>query len=225
MDVSLEKMKKSKNSEVDDDVVLEEINNLSVDTKIDKTKLFIVEHKGAIVSCIIIFMIIFNNTSTIENVWKWIKLQGSSLVESGPTLKSDPIGVFSRSFIANTMGMTDIDKSNLIPISFNTITRYKNDPVLFKTEFIVSPDAKKLTSCTLEITGFLDSSNGGIEGGNYLTMMTCKGYSKQVLKGYKLLAFAPEVNALLAPPNYYLFKVDANDKEEQLEAGDDNVEK
>ena len=151
--------------------------------------------------------VIFNNAE-VQNIWKWIKLQASEAITSGPTLASDAIGVFSKSFIDNTQKMGDLPKDKLIPLTFESITRFKSSPVRFKAEFSAIGKQHKMAGCSFVVEGTLDDIVGGVNADNYLTVASCKGRSPVLLEGYELVAFPPKINTLLAPVEYSLLELE-----------------
>lgn len=186
------------------DQVLNQLDQLKEDTKLVSFKKKLREHKIVLIAGAVLLGGAALNADKVEDIWRWIKLQAAETIASGPTLSSDPIGVFSRSFIGYSESMGGIDQNLLIPLNFTSITRFKEDAVRFKSEFKVQESARLLAGCDLVVEGILDGADGGVSDGNYLAVVTCKGRRSKMLEGFKLVAFPPLVNTLLAPPNYYL---------------------
>ena len=158
---------------------------------------------GALLGCFFIF-----KSDEISNFWKWIKVQSTEMYSSKPTLMSDPIGVFSQAFIGYTNELDPIDKSKLINLKFESITRFRLSVDRFNAEFSSTAKNKYFPGCQIIIEGILDNANGGISEGNYITITDCKGKGKARLNGFKLVAFPPDINVMLAPSNYALLKIE-----------------
>ncbi|MDW2322709.1 hypothetical protein R7127_20790 [Vibrio sp. 1159] len=190
----------------DNDQLLNEIKNAVPITKREQTVKNLKEHKVALGAALIISAGVALNTSSVENVWKWIKLQAQETMATGQLLSENPIGVFRSTFIGYTGDIKDYDQSKLIALKFDSITLYKNDAVRFKSEFIIQQSDYQFNDCPLMVEGILDGADGGISEGNYLTVLACDGQPSRLLDNYRLVAFPPEKNALLAPANYYLYE-------------------
>lgn len=186
------------------DQVLNRLNELKGETKTVSLRRRLREHKVVLIASAVLLGGGALNADKAEDIWRWIKLQAQEAIATGPTLSTDPIGVFSRSFIGYSESMEAIDQDKLIPLDFTSITRFKEDAVRFKSEFKVQESAYLLAGCDLVVEGLLDGVEGGVSDGNYLAVVSCKGRSSKMLEGFKLVAFPPQVNALLAPPNYFL---------------------
>ena len=186
------------------DQVLNQLEQMKEDTKLVSIRKMLREHKIVLIAGAVLLGGVALNADKVEDIWRWIKLQTAETIATGPTLSTDPIGVFSRSFIGYSESMEGIDQNNLIPLDFTSITRFKEDAVRFKSEFKVQESARLLASCDLVVEGILDGADGGVSDGNYLAVVACKGRRSKMLEGFKLVAFPPQVNALLAPANYFL---------------------
>ncbi|HHY0525302.1 TPA: hypothetical protein ACVU4L_001957 [Vibrio parahaemolyticus] len=188
------------------DHLLRQIENAVPATKREQSVQFLKEHKVALSAALIITAGVALNTSSVKDVWKWIKLQAQEAMATGQLLSENPIGVFRSTFIGYSGDIKDYDQSKLIPLKFDSITLYKNDAVRFKSEFIVEPNELRFSDCPLVIEGMLDGADGGISDGNYLTVLACSGQQSRLLENYHLVAFPPEKNELLAPASYYLYE-------------------
>ena len=193
------------NPESGDDL-LEKINQIKDETGMAKFRRRLREFRVTIAATAIVGTIAAFNSDEIEDIWRWIKLQAQEMAATGPTLSTDPIGVFSRSVIGYTESLGSIDQSALIPLRFTSITRFRLDAVRYKAEFIVDKNARTLNDCLLVIEGALDSAEGGIAEGSYLSIVQCPSHAAKMLDSFSLVAFPPEVNTLLAPANYYLIE-------------------
>lgn len=155
---------------------------------------------------LVIATIAYLRRDDIEHVYLWIKVQSYELMAGGkPTLSTDPIGVFDRTFIRYSEKFKNIPKDQLTPLVFDTITRYKLDAMRYTSTF----NFKEGTSyadhgCTLSSEGSLLMATGGMTDDNYILVLTCDGREPKILTGAKLIAFPPEINEMLAPADYYL---------------------
>lgn len=195
-----------KNPEVGDKL-LEKLEGMQEEKGVEKFSRRIREFRITIFAVLVLSVVAALHTSEIEDIWRWIKLQAQEMAATGPTLSTDPIGVFSGSFITYTEAMTDIDKDLLLPLHFTSITRFRLDAVRFKAEFEVDKSARTLSNCHLVVEGALNTAEGGIADGNYLTIIQCPGHGPRMLDTFKLIAFPPEMNTLLAPAEYYLREI------------------
>lgn len=194
------------NSIEENDHLLKQIESAIPITKSDQVRQFVKEHKVALSAALIISAGVALNTSSVDNIWRWIKLQAQEAMATGQLLSENPIGVFRSTFIGYTGDIKDYDQSKLIPLKFDSITLYKNDAVRFKSEFVVEPNDFRFSDCPLTIEGMLDGADGGITDGNYLTVLACNGQQSRLLDNYRLVAFPPEKNELLAPASYFLYE-------------------
>lgn len=187
------------------DKLINQIDAIPEATKFDKFRGKIKGYKlGLAVSSLVVGAFVFQSEEA-HDIWRWIKLQAQEAMASGPTLNTDPIGVFSRSFVGYTETKGELDQDHLLPLNFHSITRFKLDAIRFKSEFTMIENTGKWADCNLTVEGILDAADGGISPDNYVAYVRCSNGRNVLLEGYELLAYEPEVNALLAPANYYLY--------------------
>lgn len=161
------------------------------------------------ISLIVILSSIFIfQTDEVKDIWRWIKVQAHEAFASGPTLSTDPIGVFSNSFVMYSENIGELDTDDLLPLVFRSITRFKLDALRFKAEFTVTSRGGQWSGCSLMAEGSLDKADGGVDSQNYITYIKCESENSILLEGYQLLAFPPEVNRKLAPAEYYLHRLE-----------------
>lgn len=169
--------------------------------------LFLRVHKVIIVSaCILAFSGVLQHEK-VKDVWSWVRLQTQEMLATGPTLSSDPIGIFSKTFLSVSSGYKDVNRDGLIPLSFSSITRYHNNPVRFKAVFTIHSNEQKFYGCEVVVQGVLNSPEGGMTDGNYISVLSCDGQGTMNLSSYTVLAFPPAVNSMLVPAEYFLYQL------------------
>ncbi|EPR7484084.1 hypothetical protein MKR81_26610 (plasmid) [Vibrio campbellii] len=187
------------------DKLINQLDAIPEETKLEKILGKVKGYKlGLAVSSLVVGVFLIQNEEAYD-VWRWIKLQAQEAMASGPTLNNDPIGVFSRSFVGYTKTMGELNPELLLPLNFHSITRFKLDAIRFKSEFSMVEKTSKWEDCNLTVEGMLDAADGGISPENYVAYLRCSNGRNVQLEGYELLAYPPEVNAMLAPANYYLY--------------------
>jgi hypothetical protein len=187
------------------DKLINQIDAIPEATKFDKFRGKIKGYKlGLAISALVVGAFVFQSEE-VHDIWRWIKLQAQEAMASGPTLKTDPIGVFSRSFVGYTETKGELDQDLLLPLNFHSITRFKLDAIRFKSEFTMVENTGKWADCKITVEGTLDAAEGVISPDNYVVYVRCSNGRNVLLEGYELLAYEPEVNAFLAPANYYLY--------------------
>ncbi|MCD9475821.1 hypothetical protein GLP21_12170 [Photobacterium carnosum] len=143
----------------------------------------------------------------VVHVYRWIKVQSYELMAGGqPTMSTDPIGVFDRTYIAYSSKYKDLPKEDLTPLVFDSITRYKLDALRFTAAFGFEEGTSYADNyCRLSTEGGLLRSTGGVVDDNYILVLTCDGRDPKVLIGAKLIALPPDINQILTPADYYLY--------------------
>lgn len=204
---NLNKLQKNSAESFENDELIKHYNSVKELTKVERFKNASKKYKFTIPVILIVIVANLVFSDEAKDIWKWIKLHAQEAIATGPTLSNDPIGVFSRSFVNYTNGIAPIDKESLIPLNFHSITRYKLDAVRFKSEFSIQSNGSNWAKCLLIVEGALSKADGGVDKGSYVTYTQCQNSNKNiVLDGYTLVAFPPETNKMLAPPEYYLYK-------------------
>lgn len=143
----------------------------------------------------------------VVHIYKWVKVQSYELMAGGkPTMSTDPIGVFDRTYIAYSSKYKNLPQKDLIPLVFDSITRYKLDALRFTAAFGFGEGTAYADNyCRLSTEGGLLRSTGGVIDDNYILVLTCDGRDPKVLTGAKLIARPSEVNQMLTPADYYLY--------------------
>lgn len=138
---------------------------------------------------VIVFAVIIMllNTNVLHDFWRWIKLINAN-EEVEYTLETNPIGVFNESMLT-VSALTDAQvKKEMLPVLFNSITRYEDEPKRFLVDFYMTNLIDR--SCKLDMNGYLSKVTGGILDSQYDISMNCNGELKKT--DFKLVAFQSE---------------------------------
>ncbi|MDH1472615.1 hypothetical protein [Shewanella sp. GD03713] len=195
------------------DNIINQLNAMPDHSKFDRLVGRIGDYKLALVASSIVVAVFVLQSEEVHDIWRWIKLHTQEAMATGPTLTSDPIGVFSSSFVRYTKEKGELNPDFLLPLNFLSITRFKLDAIRFMAEFTMVEKAGTWADCKLTVEGALDGADGGITPDSYIAYLNCPNRENVLLEGYELLAYPPEVNEMLAPANYFLFNSNGSDND------------